>query len=189
VNVGDSDLARVAAAVERVTGEFPLRYALDRLPPGKKELASDEEFREALRGYLSEDRDLDHQRAHGVQIAQRWGGDPAELKLPPGFRFTVRGEVSSMRDSFSEMTFNLLLAVVLLYLLMAAQFASWRDPLIMIVAAPLGVIGVVFTLYLTGTSLNIQSFMGLLMMIGIAHSNSTLMVDFANPRRKDGMDT
>jgi multidrug efflux pump subunit AcrB len=72
---------------------------------------------------------------------------------------------------------------------MAAQFASWRDPLIMIVAAPLGLIGVVFTLWLTGTSLNIQSFMGILMMVGISHSNSTLMVDFANRRRQEGMDT
>jgi multidrug efflux pump subunit AcrB len=110
------------------------------------------------------------------------------LKLPASFHFTVRGEVSSMRDSFAEMTFNVLLAVVLLYLLMAAQFASWRDPLIMIVAAPLGLIGVVLTLWLTATSLNIQSFMGVLMMIGIALSNSTLLIDFANRLQKDGAD-
>jgi multidrug efflux pump subunit AcrB len=87
------------------------------------------------------------------------------------------------------MTFNLVLAVLLLYLLMAAQFASWRDPLIMIVAAPLGIIGAVAALWLTNTSLNIQSFMGVLMMVGIAHSNSTLMVDFANRRRREGLDT
>jgi multidrug efflux pump subunit AcrB len=59
----------------------------------------------------------------------------------------------------------------------------------MIVAAPLGLMGVVATLWLTGTSLNIQSFMGILMMVGISHSNSTLIVDFANRRRKEGMDT
>jgi multidrug efflux pump subunit AcrB len=71
---------------------------------------------------------------------------------------------------------------------MAAQFSSWRDPLIMLVAVPLGVLGVVVTLWLTSTSLNIQSLMGLLMMIGIALSNSTLLVDFANRCRSGGMD-
>jgi multidrug efflux pump subunit AcrB len=72
---------------------------------------------------------------------------------------------------------------------MAAQFASWRDPLIMIVAAPLGLIGVLVTLWATGTSLNIQSFMGILMMMGISQSNATLLVDFANRQRQEGLDT
>jgi multidrug efflux pump subunit AcrB len=71
---------------------------------------------------------------------------------------------------------------------MAAQFSSWLDPLIMIVAAPLGLIGVVATLWFTGTSLNIQSLMGVLMLIGISVSNSVLLVDFANRQRLAGMD-
>src|SRR5437868_1694734 len=72
---------------------------------------------------------------------------------------------------------------------MAAQFASWIDPLIMIVAAPLGLLGVAFTLWATGTSLNIQSCMGILMMVGISVSNSVLVVEFANRQRATGLDT
>jgi multidrug efflux pump subunit AcrB len=74
------------------------------------------------------------------------------------------------------------------YLVMAAQFASWLDPLIMIVAAPLGLIGVAFTLWATGTSLNVQSCMGVLMMVGISVSNSVLLVEFANRQLAAGLD-
>src|SRR6185436_13275045 len=90
------------------------------------------------------------------QILGTYGIDPDKVKLPPGVRVEIRGEVKSMRDSFADMGLSLGLAVLLVYLLMAAQFSSWLDPLIMIVAAPLGLIGVVATLWLTGTSLNIQ---------------------------------
>jgi len=79
------------------------------------------------------------------------------------------------------------LAVLLVYLLMAAQFASWLDPLIMIVSAPLGLIGVALMLWATDTSLNIQSCMGVLMMVGISVSNSVLLVEFANRQREMGM--
>src|SRR5262249_28204843 len=72
------------------------------------------------------------------------------------------------------------------YLLMAAQFSSWLDPLIMIVAAPLGLGGGVGMVWVTGTSLNIQSMMGVLLMIGISVSNSVLLVEFANPPRGQG---
>src|SRR5205823_4552539 len=88
-----------------------------------------------------------------------------------------------------EMGFNLALAVLLVYLVMAAQFASFLDPFIMIVAAPLGLIGVAFTLWITSTSLNIQSCMGVLLMIGISVSNSVLLVEFANRLREEEMST
>lgn len=112
-----------------------------------------------------------------------------EQELPKGIRVTVQGEVKSMRDSFREMGFSLALAVLLVYLVMAAQFSSWLDPLIMIVSAPLGLIGVAGALWLTGTSLNIQSCMGVLMMVGISVSNSVLLVEFANRQRAAGMDS
>src|SRR5207244_4255315 len=95
---------------------------------------------------------------------------------------------ASMHDSFGEMGFNLLLAVLLVYLILAAQFSSWVDPLVMIVAAPLGLIGVAVMLWATGTSLNIQSFMGILMMVGISVSNSVLVVEFANRQREEGLE-
>ncbi len=87
------------------------------------------------------------------------------------------------------MGFNLLLAVLLVYLVMAAQFSSWLDPLIMIVAAPLGLVGVAVMLWATSTSLNIQSCMGILLMVGISVSNSVLLVEFANRRRSEGSNT
>jgi multidrug efflux pump subunit AcrB len=111
-----------------------------------------------------------------------------EMDLPKGVRVTVQGEVSSMRDSFKEMAWALVLAVVLVYLILAAQFSSWIDPFIIIVAVPLGLIGVVGTLWLTDTSLNIQSCLGVLLMVGISVSNSVLMVEFANHQRQAGMD-
>jgi multidrug efflux pump subunit AcrB len=111
-----------------------------------------------------------------------------ETDLPEGVRVTVRGEVHSMRTSFGEMAFNLTLAILLVYLVMAAQFSSWLDPLIMIVAAPLGLIGVAVMLWVTNTSLNIQSCMGVLMMVGISVSNSVLLVEFANHQYRQGWD-
>jgi len=97
---------------------------------------------------------------------------PSPCALPRGVRVTVRGEVASMRSSFAEMGWNLILAVLLVYLVMAAQFSSWVDPLIVIVAAPLGLVGVAVMLWATRTSLNIQSAMGVLLLIGISVSNS-----------------
>jgi multidrug efflux pump subunit AcrB len=112
-----------------------------------------------------------------------------ETELPKAFRISVQGEISSMRESFQAMGGSLALAVLLVYLVMAAQFSSWLDPFIMIVSAPLGLLGVIAALWLTGTSLNIQSCMGVLMMVGISVSNSVLLVEFANRERAAGMAT
>src|SRR6202008_838901 len=106
-----------------------------------------------------------------------------------GVRVTVRGEIAQMRDSFGEMGFNLLLAVLLVYLVMVAQFSSWLHPFLILVAAPLGLIGGAVILWATGTSLNIQSGMGVLLMIGISVSNSVLLVEFANRLCEEGVPT
>lgn len=108
------------------------------------------------------------------------------LTLPEDLQITMRGSVSAMRDSFSSFGFGLVLAVVLLYLVMVAQFRSFLDPFIIMFAVPMGLIGVVWTLYLTSTTLNIESFMGIIVMVGIVVSNSILLVDFANQRRREG---
>lgn len=184
VSTQESDLAGVASDVEVVVARFPLTYALDQLPPAKKELATDAAFVARLERYLAKPAGT-ARRA----IQADYGVDPDALKLPKEVRVQVRGEVQSMRSSFTEMAFSLLMAVLLVYLVMAAQFASWIDPLIMVMAAPLGLIGVVFTLYATHTTLNIQSCMGVLMMIGISVSNSVLLVEFANRQREMGMGT
>ncbi len=102
-----------------------------------------------------------------------------------GYAVRMRGEVSSMRESFSSLGFGMILAATLIYLIMVAQFRSFIDPFIIMFAVPLGIIGVLVILWATGTTLNIQSFMGTVFMIGIAVTNSILLVEFANRLRQE----
>lgn len=110
------------------------------------------------------------------------------LSLPSGYKVALRGQMETMNSSFSGMGLGLGMAIVLVYLLLVAQFRSFLDPAIILVAVPLGIIGVIAILLLTGTTLNIQSYLGTIFMVGIAVSNSVLLVDFANRRRADGVD-
>ena len=103
-----------------------------------------------------------------------------------GFTLEVQGEVRSMRDSFVDFSLGLILASVLVYLVMVGQFRSFLDPFIVMVTVPLGFIGVAAILYLTGTRLNIQSFMGIIMMIGIVVEYTIVLLDFANHRLTEG---
>jgi multidrug efflux pump subunit AcrB len=100
--------------------------------------------------------------------------------VPEGYYVHLRGEVQSMKESFTSLGFGFLLAVALVYLVMVVQFRSFLDPLIVMCAVPLGLIGVALTLFLTGTYLSIQSAMGVIVMVGIVVSFSVLLVDFAN---------
>lgn len=113
----------------------------------------------------------------------------ANRKWPSGYTVSMRGEVSSMDESFRSLGYGFVLAVVLIYFVMVPQFRSLTDPLIVMLAFPLGLIGVLWILWLTGTTLNIESFMGTIFMIGIAHSNSTLIVEFADRLRASGKDS
>ncbi len=103
-----------------------------------------------------------------------------------GFTLDVQGEIRSMRDSFVDFAMGLVLATVLVYLVMVAQFRSFIDPLVVMVTVPLGFIGVALILYLTDTRLNIQSFMGIIMMIGIVVEYTIVLLDFANHRLREG---
>jgi HAE1 family hydrophobic/amphiphilic exporter-1 len=111
----------------------------------------------------------------------------ARTALPEGVRVTLRGTVQSMRASFSSFGFGLLLSVVLVYLLLVAQFASFLDPLIILLAIPTGLTGVLVTMLVTGTTLNVMSLMGVVMMVGIVVSNSILIVEFTRHLRADGV--
>ena len=110
----------------------------------------------------------------------------AETKLPPNIRINVRGLVRTMQSSFSSFGIGLVLAILLVYLILVAQFSSFIDPFLIILAVPTGLIGVALTLVLTGTTLNIQSLMGIIMLQGMVVSNSILIVDFANVLRGEG---
>ncbi len=109
-------------------------------------------------------------------------------QVPEGYFIQMRGEVKSMRESFQSLGFGFLLAVILVYLVMVFQFRSFLDPFIVMFAVPLGSIGVACMLFLTGTSLNIQSLMGSIMMVGIVVSFSVLLVEFANHLRAEAQD-
>jgi HAE1 family hydrophobic/amphiphilic exporter-1 len=102
-----------------------------------------------------------------------------KTQLPEGVRVTLRGSVQGMRASFKSFGIGLILAVVLVYLVLVAQFASWTDPLIILLAVPPGMAGVLLFLLATNTTLNVMSLMGLVMMVGIVVSNSILIVEFA----------
>ncbi len=101
------------------------------------------------------------------------------VERPRGMIITVRGAVESMTDSFGRFGIGLLLAIALIYLVLMAQFASFVDPFIILMAIPPGLAGVVLILLLTGSTLNIMSLMGVIMMTGIVVSNSILIVEFA----------
>ena len=108
------------------------------------------------------------------------------IALPEGVRVTVRGSVQAMQTSFAAFGFGLLLATVLVYLVLVAQFKSFLDPLLILLAVPTGFTGVLLVLFLTGTTLNVMSLMGVVMMVGIVVSNSILIVDFTNRLRAEG---
>jgi len=103
-----------------------------------------------------------------------------------GMTIELHGEVRSMRDSFVDFALGLVLAAVLVYLVIVGQFRSFVDPLIVMVTIPMGFIGVAFILKATGTRLNIQSFMGIIMMIGIVVEYTIVLLDFANGRLAEG---
>jgi len=102
-------------------------------------------------------------------------------------RVNLRGMVLGMQQSFRSFAIGLSLSFLLLYLILVAQFRSFIDPLLIMLAIPMGLIGVLVILFLTGTTLNVMSLMGVLMLVGIAASNSILIVDFAHRLRRDGL--
>ncbi|MBZ5680143.1 MAG: efflux RND transporter permease subunit [Acidobacteriia bacterium] len=109
-----------------------------------------------------------------------------QTKLPEGIRVNLRGSVQGMRSSFKSFGIGLLLSIALVYLILVAQFQSFLDPFIILFAIPPGLAGVLFILLFTGTTLNIMSLMGLVMMVGIVVSNSILIVDFARTLWREG---
>jgi len=111
----------------------------------------------------------------------------AQLEFEPGVTTTLRGPVATMDSGMTMLGAGLLVAAILVYLVMMAQFRSFLDPFIIMLSVPLGLGGVIGVLYLTNTNLNIQSVMGTLMMIGVVVNNSILLVEFANRRREDGL--
>jgi multidrug efflux pump subunit AcrB len=110
-----------------------------------------------------------------------------ELKVGKNVRVTLRGAVVGMNESFKRFAIGLLLSIILVYLILMAQFRSFVNPLIILTAIPPGLAGVVLTLFVTHTTLNIMSLMGVIMMTGIVVSNSILIVEFSGILHERGM--
>jgi multidrug efflux pump subunit AcrB len=109
-----------------------------------------------------------------------------DLKKPAGVRVELKGEYARMNQSFASLGGGLAMAAVLVYLLLVALFRSWMGPFIIMFTVPLGLIGVLTILFVTRTTLNVQSEMGVIFLVGIVVSNGVLLVDFANKQRKLG---
>jgi multidrug efflux pump subunit AcrB len=111
--------------------------------------------------------------------------DKMQEKLPAGSKVSVRGQAESMNSSFLGLAGGLIFAVVLVYLLMVINFQSWLDPLIILMALPGAVAGILWMLWGTDTTVSVPALMGAMMCVGVATSNSILMITFANDQRKD----
>ena len=107
-------------------------------------------------------------------------------KLKQGTQIVMRGQVDTMRRSFVRLGGGILFAILLVYLLMVVNFQSWTDPFIILMAIPGALAGILWMLFLTGTTLNVTSLMGSIMAIGVATANSILLVVFANDERATG---
>jgi multidrug efflux pump subunit AcrB len=107
--------------------------------------------------------------------------------IPDNVRVNLRGMVQGMEASFKSFAFGFLISFLLLFLILTAQFKSFIDPFLIMLAIPMGFVGVLIILPLTGSTLNVMSLMGVLMLVGIADSNSILIVDFAHNLEKQGL--
>jgi multidrug efflux pump subunit AcrB len=112
--------------------------------------------------------------------------DAAQPSLPRGASVAMRGQVETMNSSFTGLATGLVFALLLVYLLMVVNFQSWLDPFIILTALPGALAGIAWVLYVTQTTLSVPALMGAIMCIGVATSNSILMVTFANDQRRDG---
>ena len=125
-------------------------------------------------------------RRPGQSSLTKCSGQSNDTKLPENVRVDLRGMVKGMNASFRSFAIGLSLSVILLYLILVAQFKSFKDPLLIMLAIPMGFIGVLIILPLTGTTLNVMSLMGVLMLVGISASNSILIVEFAHRLEDQG---
>jgi CzcA family heavy metal efflux pump len=107
-------------------------------------------------------------------------------KLPPGTQVVVRGQSQAMNESFRTLGEGIVLAIVLVYLLMVANFQSWLEPFIIMMAVPGALAGVLWMLVITGTTINVESLMGAIMAVGVGVANGNLLITFANELREEG---
>ena len=112
--------------------------------------------------------------------------DAAQKNLPRGTRIVVRGQIQTMRSSFTGLLAGLAFSILLVYLLIVVNFQSWLDPFIILTALPAALAGIVWTLFVTGTTISVPALTGAIMCMGVATANSILMVSFAREKLTEG---
>jgi HAE1 family hydrophobic/amphiphilic exporter-1 len=110
-----------------------------------------------------------------------------KISIPEGFTVEVGGSAKDMADSFRNLFYATLLAVMLVYMVLASQFESLLDPFVIMFSVPLGIVGVIWGLFLTGHNFSVIAFIGVIMLVGIVVSNAILLVDYANVLRREGL--
>lgn len=118
-------------------------------------------------------------------VIQKIQGNLREYPLPEGFSLIFSGEYEEQQKAQRDFMLSIIMAIILIYMVMAAQFERFLDPLIIMISVPLAIIGVVPVLLITGTSINIQSLMGIVMLIGIVVNNAIVLVDYINLMRRE----
>lgn len=121
-------------------------------------------------------------------VSKEIGEKLANIQVPSGFQVQLSGNVEQQQKTFGDLGLALILAIILVYMVMASQFQSLVDPFIIMFTVPLGMVGVAWALFLTGTTLSVTSFEGVIVMIGIVVSNGILLVDYTNKLRKRGIE-
>ena len=163
-NVQGTDLGTVAAQLDKLVAEY--------CPPQpswwSKTFAKGEAQPAAQKGEVKKDV------------------NPICANLPPGIRIEVRGQVESMKTAFTNLGYGILFAAMLVYFIMVVNFQSWTDPFIIITALPGALCGIIWILFLTGTTFSVPSLMGTIMSVGVATANSILIVSFAKEQLASG---
>jgi hydrophobic/amphiphilic exporter-1 (mainly G- bacteria), HAE1 family len=119
-------------------------------------------------------------------IAQEIEDRIEKMKIPDGFTVTLKGARLEQKEAQLNLMFALLLAIVLVYMVLASQFGSFLHPFLIMFSVPLGFIGVLWALFLAGHTLSVVSFIGIIMMVGIVVSNAIILVDYINRLREEG---
>ncbi|CAN5842738.1 nodulation protein NolG [soil metagenome] len=140
-------------------------------------------------------QDLQRRAAIYANVEGRPAGDVGNevqalvktIQLPPGYRFDIGGQTKEMQESFNSALAALGIAVIFIYLILASQFGSFLQPLAIMTALPFSLIGVLLALLITGSTLNIFSIIGFIMLMGLVTKNGILLVDFINQAQRQGM--
>ena len=195
VNTEERDIGSVAGditaqlkAFQRDKWEIALKEAKARaemqsLPPEERNKA-----RQKVQELTEENEKMVTADHPGILagLLQRLKNKEQDVKFPGGLRVHLKGEYVRMNESTFNLAVGLALASLLVYLVQVALFRSWVGPFIIMFTVPLGLIGVLTMLFVTKTTLNVQSQMGVIFLVGIAVNNGVLLVDFANKQRKRG---